>query len=82
MLEDKWAADDGLPDEDDWPDADDDGCVPCPYCGEEMLEDSPQCPECGRYVSDEDRPPEKKPPWIMIGIVVCIVIALAWAAGM
>lgn len=71
---------DDVGDDDDWGD-DDDGVVPCPYCGADMLEDSPRCPECGNYISDEDRPPERKPPWIVVGIVVCLVIALAWAAG-
>jgi uncharacterized protein (DUF983 family) len=81
MLEERWAADDGLPDEDDWPDEGNDGLAPCPYCGADILEDSPRCPSCGKYLSEEDRPPEKKPPWILIGIVLCLIIALAWAAG-
>jgi hypothetical protein len=75
MRDDEWEADDE--------DSDDSAVtVPCPYCGEEMLEDAPQCPACGNYVSDVDRPRERKPPWILIGIVICLVIALAWAVGM
>jgi len=77
MLEERSETDDDDPD-DAW---DDDGTIPCPYCGEEMLEDSPRCPACGRYQSEEDRPPQQKPPWIVVGIVICLVIALAWAAG-
>lgn len=76
MREEPWEADE------DWTDDDDAVTVTCPYCGEELLEDAPQCPSCGNYISDDDRPPDKKPPWIWIGIVICIVIALAWAAGM
>jgi len=74
MLEDSYAADEDLPEEDD-------GVVPCPYCSEEMLEDSPRCPSCGRYISEEDRPPERKPPWILIGVVLCLIVALMWIAG-
>jgi uncharacterized protein (DUF983 family) len=77
----QWDEEEDELDDETW-DEDDDGLVPCPYCGEDMLEVSPRCPECGRYISDEDRPAEKKPPWIVVGIVVCLVIALAWAAGM
>jgi len=79
MLEERWETDDDDPD-DAWDD-DDDGTTPCPYCGEEMLEDSPRCPACGRYQSAEDRPPQQKPAWVIVGIVVALVIALAWAAG-
>lgn len=76
MQEEAWEAEE----DDDWDD--EDGlCAPCPYCGAEMLEDSPRCPECGRYISDEDRPPERKPPWIVVGVVVCVIIVLAWMAG-
>lgn len=77
MRKEAWEADE----DEVWDDEDDDHVVPCPYCGADMLEDSPRCPACGKYISDEDRPPEKKPPWILVGIVVCLVIALAWAAG-
>ena len=72
-------------DEDDFddpdPDEDDDGMVPCPYCGEEMLEDSPRCPSCGQYVSEEDAPPAKHPPWILITAVILLVLALSWAVN-
>jgi hypothetical protein len=51
MLEKRWETDDDDPDDDAWDD-DDDGTVPCPYCGEEMLEDSPRCPACGRSSAD------------------------------
>lgn len=63
------------------PDADDDGTVPCPYCGEDMLEDSPRCPSCGNYISDQDAPAEKKPPWIIITAVILLVLALSWAVN-
>lgn len=72
-------------DEDDFddpePDDGDEGTVPCPYCGEEMLEDSPRCPSCGNYISGEDAPAEKKPRWIMITAVILLVLFLAWAVN-
>uniref|UniRef100_A0A7C2JWT0 Zinc ribbon domain-containing protein n=1 Tax=Schlesneria paludicola TaxID=360056 RepID=A0A7C2JWT0_9PLAN len=80
MRKETWSDNDELSD-DDWDDDEDDLTVPCPYCGEELLEDSPRCPACGGYTSEEDRPPERKPSWIVVGIVICLVIALAWAAG-
>ena len=68
-------------DDDDFddPEPDDDGLVPCPYCGEEMLEDSPRCPSCGQYLSDEDAPSEKEPPWILITAGILLLIVLSWA---
>jgi uncharacterized protein (DUF983 family) len=73
-----WSTDE----DDDWSDEEGDDLIPCPYCGEDLYDDAPQCPACGKYLSEEDRPPEKKPPWVLIGIVICLVVALAWAAGM
>ena len=29
----------------------------CPYCGQEIYEDSPRCPHCGQYISEEDAAP-------------------------
>lgn len=61
--------------DDDWEeDANDDGLMACPYCGEEMYDDSPRCPACGHYLSDENAPPEKKPPWILITAVILLII--------
>lgn len=76
MRETRWDADEDDFDDDVW-DEDDDGVVDCPYCGEEMLEDSPRCSECGRYLSEEDRTPERKPSWIVVGVVLCVIIVLA-----
>jgi hypothetical protein len=60
--------------EDDWDDEDepvdhDDGTAPCPYCGRDILEDSERCPECGSYISREDAPYQRKPWWIIIGVI-------------
>ncbi len=66
-------------DDDDWGDDNDDPpLVPCPYCRAEMLEGLPQCPECGSYISEEDRPPAIKPGWLVAGVVLCLLLVLGW----
>jgi hypothetical protein len=56
----------------------DEPTVPCPYCGREMLEDSPRCPYCGNYISREDHPPSRKPWWIILGGLAVLYIAYHW----
>lgn len=52
--------------------------LPCPYCGLEMLEDSPRCPSCGQYISAEDSPASTKPGWVIATALVCLAIAFWW----
>ena len=60
-------------------DGDDEGeTLPCPYCGERYYEDSPRCPACGKYLSREYSPSERKPWWIVIAVGLLL---LAWAIG-
>lgn len=47
--------------------------VPCPYCSEEIPEDTPRCPYCENYISEEDGPPARKPLWIVIGALLALV---------
>jgi hypothetical protein len=56
----------------------DEPVIPCPYCGEEMLEDSPQCPSCGNYISAEDLPTKSQPLWVVMTAIVCLILALGW----
>lgn len=70
-----WDADD---DADPSDDSDEEPTVPCPYCRREMLEDAPQCPSCGRFISAEDHPDPGKPLWIIATAVVCLVAAVWW----
>jgi len=77
--------DDDLEDDDSWDgdtdaadDADDEPTVPCPYCGQEMLEDSPRCPSCERYISAEDSAAPRKPLWVISTALVCLAIAFWW----
>jgi predicted nucleic acid-binding Zn ribbon protein len=57
---------------------DGDETIPCPYCGAAMHEESVQCPHCGNYLSDEDRPHERKPLWLILAAIACLLAALAW----
>jgi hypothetical protein len=81
MFEERWAAQDDTPEDEDWDLADEDRTAPCLYCGEQMLEDAPQCPACGKYISAEDLPPQQKPSWVIVGVVLCLIVMLVWLAG-
>ena len=60
---------------------DDDPTLPCPHCGAEVYENAERCPECGKYLSEEDVPSGPKPLWIIVGVLVCLVIVLGWVFG-
>jgi hypothetical protein len=60
---------------------DEDDTIPCPYCRQPVYEDSPRCPGCGNYLSDEDAPPGAKPWWLIAGALVCLALVLLWALG-
>lgn len=78
--EDDDAWDDAGDGNDDFDDGgDDEPTIPCPSCGHEILEDSPRCPACERYISSEDSPGPKKPLWVVITAVACLLMALMWA---
>lgn len=69
--------------DDDWDDdygddIDDAELIPCPYCHEEIPEDAQRCPHCENYISEEDRPPQAKPLWFIIGFTLCMVIVIWW----
>jgi predicted nucleic acid-binding Zn ribbon protein len=55
---------------------DDDGpaIIPCHHCGEEVLEDSERCPNCGMYLSKEDKPGKS---WSGLWMIVAILALLA-----
>jgi predicted nucleic acid-binding Zn ribbon protein len=52
--------------------------VICAYCHEEISEDASQCPRCRKYISREDAPRERKPAWIVLGMVFVVVLLLMW----
>lgn len=79
--------DDDDADDDDWDDDvdagddSDDGdepTIPCPSCGREIFEDSPQCPFCERYLSREDSPAPRQPLWVIVTAAICLVVVVWW----
>ena len=66
-------------DAEDSVDADDEPTVPCPYCRREILEDSPRCPVCERYLSAADHARTRQPAWVIVTAVVCLAAAVWWA---
>lgn len=60
------------------PDEGDDLCIPCPYCGREILEESERCPHCEQSLSKEDAPPARKPIWFLLGVVACLYVVYRW----
>ena len=79
------AEDDEWDDEDDafedGPDDDDAETVACPHCGRQMIEDSPRCPYCERYISDEDAPRARKSWLIIVGTLLALYAVYHWIAG-
>lgn len=72
-------------DDDDLPDGvyhdSDLATVPCPYCRKEILEDADRCPYCENYISDEDRPRDRKSNvWIVL-MILALLAALIWVVG-
>ena len=47
--------------------------APCPYCSALIYEDAERCPECGKYISEEDAP-SRPPKWVWITVVICVVL--------
>ena len=74
--EDEFDKDEGHFDEDD-----DEPTVPCPYCRREIHEDAQRCPYCEQYISAEDAPAGRKPWWIVLGVVLCLLMVLGWLWG-
>jgi predicted nucleic acid-binding Zn ribbon protein len=50
--------------------------VPCPDCRQPVPEDDDYCSQCKTFISLEDSPPARKPTWIVIGLLVCLALAL------
>jgi len=80
-------------DEDDWDESgevgddsfdqdtdDDTATIPCPYCGNEVHEDSPRCPSCENYLSLEEvlPKPTQKPWWVLLGAGLGLLVFLRW----
>lgn len=59
-------------------DSGDESTLPCPSCRREILEDSPRCPYCGRYLTEEDHAGPGKPVWVIATALVCLAMAVWW----
>ena len=59
----------------------DDSTVPCPYCNRPIYEDAERCPHCEQYISEEDAPPTRKPWWLILGVLVCLLLVYLWIKG-
>ncbi len=74
-----WAGDSDEFDRDesdsDW---DDDGYIPCPHCGETMLEDADYCPSCERWITDGETNRPRSPVWVMIVAAVLLGLMLTY----
>lgn len=57
---------------------DDEPTVPCPYCGQDLYEGADYCSRCENYISREDAPPDKKPVWLWVGLILALAAALMW----
>jgi len=73
--------------DDDWDDAEDEvdeppdedeNTIPCPHCGRPIYDEAERCSYCENYISKEDSRPTPKKWWILVGLAVCLAIALVW----
>ncbi len=46
----------------------------CPYCQEEIPEDTPKCPYCGDYISKEDHVEKPFPNWIKFTALILVLL--------
>lgn len=75
--EDDWEDDDV----EDWDEDSEDTTYPCPYCKADVYEDAERCPNCGKYLSDEDAPPASRPWWFVIALILALGMVLLWTFG-
>lgn len=53
-------------------DEQDDGYIPCPHCGELMLEAADYCPSCERWITSEEISQTRRPWWIVVVILILL----------
>ena len=51
---------------------------PCPACGAEIYDDSPQCPVCGEYIVARAGASHRWPLWMVIVAAVAIFALLCY----
>jgi hypothetical protein len=64
-----------FPEPDDEEEQDVASLVECLYCRKFVHEEAPRCHHCGNYHSREDAP-SRKPWWLVIGVLVCLLLIL------
>jgi hypothetical protein len=57
---------------------DEDSTIPCPSCGRDIYEDSPQCPHCGEYIVDNAATSGRHTWLIIVGVILCLCAIFAW----
>jgi hypothetical protein len=57
---------------------DEEPTIPCPYCKRQIHEDAQWCPHCEQYISEEERPPKRKPWWLVGGVLLCLYAVYRW----
>jgi hypothetical protein len=57
------------------PDENEHDTAPCPQCRTLIYADSERCPECGEYLTDRS---ERKPLWLVGGVLLCLAMAVGW----
>ena len=73
---------DGELDDGDGADEDDgEPTMPCPYCGREIHEEAARCPYCENYLTAADSPPQRKPWWLVVGVLACLYAVYRWIVG-
>jgi hypothetical protein len=72
------ARDEHLDDEDLPEDADEETTIPCPHCGEDVYDDTEQCPACGTWLVRDGRPTSGRPSLFVVGVVVALLVILTW----
>ncbi len=68
------------PDPADLDGPDDDDAVPCPFCGRAVYESADVCPGCGSFLGGADEPRPRRPWWVTVGFVLCVLGILAACA--
>ncbi len=71
------------------PAADDDQTLlePCPFCGRAVFEGADVCPGCRNFIGGADEPAGRRPLWITVGLVLCLLgmlvgLLAAWSGRM
>jgi hypothetical protein len=67
-------------DDDEFPEPDeDDPNFLCPHCRVPVYEEAEACPHCGTWlIDDEIQASQRKPWWIIVGTIACLVVVYFW----